>query len=810
LAITPLYTDSQLKAYYRFSTGALTTDSSGEAHTLTAISDPAEDSSGVFNGAVALDGNDAYSAVDHADFKPTGAFTISAWIKSSTTGALQIIFQSYSQNTNRAGFFFEINTVNQLTFIISDNTGTSINTSYMQIIGGTVVTDGNWHLAVGTWNGTTLNLYVDGVVDATPVSWAGHTIAYAATNYVHVGCKNSAGSTGSYFTGSLDDVALFNGVALTPTQVYSLYSSTDIGSVRLVDSYVDINAGTNLLLSLTDNGYVTRKSGVSSIIISGASCASGASANSVQLGGNTYIATSTNPLIKFNGTILSSPPTLPSPSSVAVTKLSGATGTVTYGWRISAMEVGGGETLGSTAISLSGLPLDLTESAERVTWAAVSAASGVLSGYSVYRGILGDETFVATVGNTVLTYDDVGSPQSDTIFPPNANQTGGINAKYILRFDDRVVLAGISGDPTLLMISARYPYQDRFNWADGGGYIRINPDGGDEITGLGIAGSQAQGGTIPASILVFMKNITHQVVLKNVTLGNYLVLDPQAQALAPTGCSSHKTIVQVDNNIFYFGRQGLFTIGTEASFLNQLRTREISARIRTYIQGLSEADFNSACATYINYKYLLSFPLKRETIVYDFERACFMGPWKTPWGITCWYKYFDGDGKEVWVAGTDTGIIKEFTSSLTSDSGIPIAKLLKTKKEDFGNWSVMKIIKTLYVLFRNVKGTVSVNVRIEDRSGSTVSIVKSFDITGSLGNSGWGTELWGGRPWGNTISTVLLSSEEIIRWTQLFKTARTLQIEVTSTGATDNWEFLGIRSNAQPMSEGSLAGSTRV
>ena len=89
--------------------------------------------------------------------------------------------------------------------------------------------------------------------------------------------------------------------------------------------------------------------------------------------------------------------------------------------------------------------------------------------------MLGDETFVATVGNTVTSYDDVGSPQSDTIFPPNANQTGGINAKYILKFDDRVVLAGISGDPTLLMISARYPYQDRFNWADGGGYIRINP-----------------------------------------------------------------------------------------------------------------------------------------------------------------------------------------------------------------------------------------------------------------------------------------------------------------------------------------------
>jgi hypothetical protein len=587
------------------------------------------------------------------------------------------------------------------------------------------------------------------------------------------------------------------------------YFTAGSGEVRLLDSYIDVNLGTNLLISLTDDGYIVKKSGVTNTIIVGLSCASGAIANSVQLGGNSYIATSTNPLIKFNGTILSSPPTLSVPTGVGISKLSGASGTVTYGWRVTAMEAGGGETLGSTAVSLSNLPLDLTTSAERLTWSATSAASGVLTGYSIYRGLLGDETFVGTVGPTVLTFDDVGSPQSDTIFPPNADQTGGINAKYILKFDDRVVLGGIDGDPTLLMISARYPYQDRFNWADGGGYIRINPDGGDEIMGLGIAGSQAQGGTIPASILVFMKNIVHQVVLKNVTIGNYLILDPQAQALAPTGCSSHKTIVQVDNNTFYFGRQGLFTVGTEASFLNQLRTREISARIRTYIQGLSESDFNTASASYINYKYLLSFPARRETIVYDFERACFMGPWKTPWGITNWYKYFDSDGKETWLAGTDTGIVKEFTPSLVSDSGTPIVKLLRTKKEDFGNWSLMKVVKTLYVLFRNVKGNVSINIRLEDRTGQTVS-TKSFNISSALGNAGWGTELWGAKSWGNSGEGVLLTSEEIIRWTQLFKTARTLQIEVVSTGATDNWEFLGIRSKAQPMSEGALSSSTRV
>jgi len=57
--ITGIINSANLKAYYRFESGALTTDSSGEGHTLTAISDPAESPSGKFGGAVYLDGNDA-------------------------------------------------------------------------------------------------------------------------------------------------------------------------------------------------------------------------------------------------------------------------------------------------------------------------------------------------------------------------------------------------------------------------------------------------------------------------------------------------------------------------------------------------------------------------------------------------------------------------------------------------------------------------------------------------------------------------------------------------------------------------------
>ena len=218
-----LFNSSYLKAYYRFKEGALTTDDSGEGHTLTAISVPVE-GIGKFGSGIYLSGDDAYSATDHADFKPTGNFTIGAWVKTSTS-ANQFIFQSFSQNTKQAGIrlFVYSSSGYKIRFDSSKNTGTTVGTDYQQVISTTNVNDGNWHFAVGTWDGTYLKLYIDGTQEGGNVGWANAPV-YAATNYVRVGCQNNTGTDGTFFTGSLDDVFLFNGVALSADQIKELYS----------------------------------------------------------------------------------------------------------------------------------------------------------------------------------------------------------------------------------------------------------------------------------------------------------------------------------------------------------------------------------------------------------------------------------------------------------------------------------------------------------------------------------------------------------------------------------------------------------
>jgi sulfur relay (sulfurtransferase) DsrC/TusE family protein len=252
---------SSLKAYYRFEDDALTTDSSGNGHTGTAISDPAEDASGKFGGAVALDGNDAYSYTDHDDFKPTGNFTIGGWIKTSTTGATQSIFGSwYSDNLSTFfnGIQLRISTTNKAAFVSAKGGGTTLGTHYKVITGGTTITDGAYHFVVATWDGSYLRLYVDGDSDATAVSWANAPV-YHASNAVRVGCLYTGAGNSQFFTGSLDDVFLLNGTDLSAEEVLGIFDGSIKTPIKSLSEILAISEvkSKKITKNITENLTIT-------------------------------------------------------------------------------------------------------------------------------------------------------------------------------------------------------------------------------------------------------------------------------------------------------------------------------------------------------------------------------------------------------------------------------------------------------------------------------------------------------------------------------------------------------------------------
>jgi hypothetical protein len=588
------------------------------------------------------------------------------------------------------------------------------------------------------------------------------------------------------------------------------YFEAGSGEVKFLDVYNNINTSTRELLALTDAGYLVKKSGASYSIIAGASFASGVIGSFTQIGNFEYIATSTNNLARYNGTSISTYTPISRPTlSGGVSLISGATGTAVWSYLVTAFSTTG-ETLPSAPVFLNNANFDRETFRANIAWTQPSTATTNITGFGVYAGLPGEETLIATVGPTVRSIIDDGLPLSST-FPPTSDTTGGVKAKYIKRFDDRLILAGIDGDPTMVMISGKYPYQDRFNWQSGGGYVRVAPDSGDEITGIEVVATNAVGASLSASILVFMKNSIHQIVLDYITVGNYAILNPRVQQISVAGASNYKGIVNIQNNTFYFGTQGLQTVGPEANYFNILRTREVSERIRPFVESLSETDFGQVASGYMDYKYLFSFKSLKQTMIYDYQRGCFMGTWQTPFGITSWFEYVDDEGEFHYLAGCDDGFVREFSTLYLTDSGQAITKQLTTRKETFDNWSVLKVIRQMYLLFRNVTGTVSVNIVIENRDGSTSVISKSFEVAGTSGGTGFGTDLWGSVLWGTSNKNIQAPEpDDTIRWLNLYKTARTIQVEVIQNTVQSNFEFAELKMSATFQPEGSISSSLRI
>lgn len=185
------------------------------AFTMANVGSPTY-AAGVFSNALTLNGtNQALSITDVATLKPTGEFTICAWVKATAISASpnhQFIFQSYSQNTAVAGIQFRLDfTTGYFTFITGKNTGTVSGVDYSTVTAPVNCADNAWHYLTATVRNNWCQLYIDGVL-----SGSGYVIApaYAATNYIRIGCANLSGSNSSFLGGQIDDLFIINGYAL--------------------------------------------------------------------------------------------------------------------------------------------------------------------------------------------------------------------------------------------------------------------------------------------------------------------------------------------------------------------------------------------------------------------------------------------------------------------------------------------------------------------------------------------------------------------------------------------------------------------
>lgn len=586
------------------------------------------------------------------------------------------------------------------------------------------------------------------------------------------------------------------------TEVF--FNANVTGTIRGFGKYKNNAGTTDEFLALTDQGYLVKRNNTSYTVITGQSWPSGTAIHSEQLGGSTYIVAPDTDFTSYAGGTLTVFSQIGVATGLYATNFSGTAGSNQSSYKVVAIGANGGQTTPSANYVLTGLPSVLTTTTVHLFWTAPSAAT--LSGYEIYRGPQGDETFLASVDPHTTTYVDLGEPASDVIVLPVTNTTGGVQSNFIVKYKDRLLVVD-ANEPNKLLISGRYPYHTKFSWYDGGGYIYIDPDSGDNIKGITVQ-------PIADRIVVYKEYASYLVELSTVQIGNFTVLDPRYQPISTAvGCSSQNTIQTVENDSFYFGRNGVYVTGYEPNFLNIIRTNEVSAKMRPYLATLNQTDYQTACALYVDQKYILSFPVKKEMIVYDRERGAWLGPWRFPFGISHMAKYIDSSGNEKWVLGSyDDNTVYNFNTSVNSDDGTTITKTMRLNKEDFDDWTTLHIVEFFYFLFRNITGETTVNILLEDKDGNTTT-AKSFTISGAEtgGSTGWGMDLWGTAQYGTTNTfSVSVATDEISRWGTLFKEARYIQLEVTTSAVGSQFEFLKAKVTGKSRGKGALSSTQRI
>lgn len=166
-----------------------------------------------------FDGTNDYILTGLAPVSYTG-FSISAWVYADSLGAYNVVASQYrnSDATNSAWFLETI----------GSNMAFGVGSGGSALYATKAFSTSGWYHITGVWNGSTVEVYIDGVASGSPVS---ATSMNTGTVNMGIGALwNTAGTAidNGFWNGKIDELAIFN-YALDSDQIDEIYNATSTG-----------------------------------------------------------------------------------------------------------------------------------------------------------------------------------------------------------------------------------------------------------------------------------------------------------------------------------------------------------------------------------------------------------------------------------------------------------------------------------------------------------------------------------------------------------------------------------------------------
>ena len=192
-----------------------------------------------FNGssdsATCTDAACGGTGIDKLDPSSTD-FSMSAWIKTTNTARQMII----SKGSSAGQYAYSLETglsTPGAPGILFYNT---VDTTYIAAHSATSIADGKWHHVVGSYDGTTASIYVDGVLSASSAT-SGGTQVTNSTGDFFIGSR----AAGSYWNGSIDEV-LVTKSTISSNEVAEAYRLGRNHYLTLTGGATDLSGKTTL------------------------------------------------------------------------------------------------------------------------------------------------------------------------------------------------------------------------------------------------------------------------------------------------------------------------------------------------------------------------------------------------------------------------------------------------------------------------------------------------------------------------------------------------------------------------------------
>ncbi len=180
---------------------------------------------------------------DYVDCGTTSNFeltnvSIEAWVYLEANGTYQSIVSKLEHSGSREGYELLINNTSQIMFSVGNNWS-----DWSSATSSTTLSINTWYHIAGTYDGSTIRIYINGVEDGNASYTNGITNSIYALNLA----RRPNGS--QYFTGKLDEVKIWSD-ARTSTEIQNNMNTDVTGQSNLV-AYYKMSDGTGT--SLTDN-----------------------------------------------------------------------------------------------------------------------------------------------------------------------------------------------------------------------------------------------------------------------------------------------------------------------------------------------------------------------------------------------------------------------------------------------------------------------------------------------------------------------------------------------------------------------------